>query len=95
MGIPMQRQVFRCSDNIARPAFALLTLPEADLSAFTPFGRDENAEIRTDNACVDVISVTGDLCQTTQVDRTADAAAGIQDCMIYYEQTDLRIRNRS
>ena len=33
----MKKQGFRCFDNIDRPAFAVLTSVESDLSAFVPF----------------------------------------------------------
>ena len=40
----MQKQDFRCFDNIDRPAFAVLTSVESDLSAFAPVFQGEYAE---------------------------------------------------
>ena len=40
----MKKQGFRCFDNIDRPAFAVLTSAESDLSAFAPVFWGEYAE---------------------------------------------------
>ena len=46
----MKKQGFRCFDNIDRPAFAVLTSLESDLSAFAPVFQGEYAEKNPNDA---------------------------------------------